>query len=78
MGLGSPPIKIFEKVASQSGNLILLFHMNKTKEKTIRISIFVETWMDPRPAKCPDFSGTIPIFRPCPGCPGKRLIYTDF
>ena len=28
-GLGSPPIKIFEKVASQSGNLILLFHMNK-------------------------------------------------
>ena len=64
MGLGSPPVKIFEKVASQSGNLILLFHMNINKKKTIRISIFVETWRDLRPAKCPDFSGTIPIFRP--------------
>ena len=34
--------------------------------------------MDSRPAKCPDFPWTIPIFRPCPGCPGKRLIYPDF
>ena len=49
MGLGSPPIRIFEKVASQSGNLILFCHMNK-KKKTIKISIFVETSMDPRPA----------------------------
>ena len=28
--------------------------------------------MDPRPAKCPDFFRTIPIFSPGPGCPGKR------
>ena len=32
MGLGSPPIKIFEKVASQSGNLKILFHMNINKK----------------------------------------------
>ena len=30
-----------------------------------------------RPAKCADFSWTIPYFRPCAGCPGKRVICPD-
>ena len=36
MGLqGSPPIKIFEKLASQSRNLIMLFHRKNQKNRRV-------------------------------------------
>ena len=42
MGLqGSPPIKIFEKLASQSRNLIMLFHRNENTKNITLEYLFV-------------------------------------
>ena len=45
--------------------------------KLVQNRFIISSWIiilkpGSRPAKCPDFPGTIRIFRPSPGCPGKR------